>query len=153
MAFQPVPTYADPVEVDERTGKHSFSPKWLSWFLTLTGGGLAQTITHGSLAGLQGGASGDYYHLTAAQLATVNYRSSAAPSNITVTASAFKYQNTEVFDIDVIVSGGTVTVIEFSRDDATYYTIGLIAGMFRLSPSDFLRVTYAVAPTMTKVPR
>lgn len=33
--FQPPPTYADPVIVDEITGKSRFNPIWLNWFLTL----------------------------------------------------------------------------------------------------------------------
>ena len=33
--FQPAPTYADPVLIDEKTKKSSFNPLWLNWFLTL----------------------------------------------------------------------------------------------------------------------
>lgn len=76
------------------------------------------------------------------------------PSNIAVGASPFTYQNSSAsFDADVIVSGGTVTDLSFTRDNATFYTTGLTAGMFRLSPSDRLRVTHAGAPTMTLVLR
>ena len=75
------------------------------------------------------------------------------PSGITVGASPFTYQNTNTYPADVIVSGGTVSAIAFSRDNATFYTTGLTSGMFALSPYDFLRVTYTVAPTMTLVPR
>lgn len=52
----------------------------------------------------------------------------------------------------MIVSGGTVTLIEFSRDGTTYYDVGVTAGMFALNASDRLRVTYAVTPDMTFVP-
>lgn len=48
----------------------------------------------------------------------------------------------------VVVSGGTVTLVEFSRDGATFYGTGLVAGMFVLETGDILRVTYAVAPTV-----
>lgn len=75
-----------------------------------------------------------------------------AIANIVVGASAFNYQNTDYHDIDVIVSGGTVTNIEYSRDGATYYSTGLTAGKFRLATKEYLRVTYSAAPTMTKVP-
>ncbi|MEG7982424.1 hypothetical protein U2054_15660, partial [Listeria monocytogenes] len=34
------------------------------------------------------------------------------PSNITVTASPFAYQNTGLYDADVIINGGTVTQIQ-----------------------------------------
>lgn len=76
------------------------------------------------------------------------------PSAIVVGASPFVYQNpSAVSNADVIVSGGTVTDISFSRDNVTYYTTGLIAGMVRLSPSDYVKLTYAVLPTATLVPR
>ena len=79
--------------------------------------------------------------------------STVAPSGITVTASPFTYQNTTAFNGDVIISGGTVSNIEFTRDNTTFYTTGLLMGVLRLSPSDRVRVTYTVAPTMTYVPR
>ena len=79
--------------------------------------------------------------------------STVAPSNITVTASPFTYQNTTAFNGDVIISGGTVSNIEFTRDNTTFYDTGLLMGVLRLSPSDRVRVTYTVAPTMTYVPR
>lgn len=47
-----------------------------------------------------------------------------------------------------IVSGGTVSAIELSRDNGTtYYTTGLTAGVFPMSANDLVRVTYSVAPT------
>ena len=75
------------------------------------------------------------------------------PSNITVTASPFAYQNTGLYDADVIINGGTVTQIQFSRDNSTFYTIGTTQGMVRLSPNDRVVVTYSSAPTMTLVQR
>lgn len=79
--------------------------------------------------------------------------STVAPSDITVTASPFTYQNTTAFNGDVIISGGTVSNIEFTRNNTIFYTVGFIEGVLRLSPSDRVRVTYTVAPTMTLVPR
>lgn len=77
----------------------------------------------------------------------------ALPSNISVPPSGSSYQNTTVYDADVIISGGTVSSIEFTRDNSTFYTTGLLTGIVRLSPNDRVRVTYTVAPTMTLVPR
>jgi len=55
--FQPVPTYADPVIVDQKTGRSSFNPVWLSWFLTLSNGGLPANLSNvtGTLAVGNGG--------------------------------------------------------------------------------------------------
>lgn len=76
-----------------------------------------------------------------------------AESDITPDGSPFSYTNASAYTKDVIISGGTVTLIEFSRDEAAYYTTGLITGIVTLSPGDTVRTTYAVAPTMTAVPR
>ena len=75
------------------------------------------------------------------------------PVAITPGASPYTYQNTNTYPADVIVSGGTVTAVAFSRDNVTFYTVGQTNGVFALSPYDFLRVTYTLAPTMTLVPR
>jgi hypothetical protein len=75
-----------------------------------------------------------------------------AVSGITPTGSPFVWQNTGAADAIVIISGGVVTVIELSRDGAAWYLSGLIVGTFMVPPSDRLRVTYAVAPTMTLFP-
>jgi len=76
-----------------------------------------------------------------------------APSAQTVTASPYTYTNNTVNDQSEIVQGGTVSKIEFSRNGGSFIDIGVTAGMFALSPLDSLRVTYAVAPTITVVVR
>ena len=53
----------------------------------------------------------------------------------------------------VILTGGTVSKIEVSRDGVKFYSTGQTSGMFPLSMGDTLRVTYSVVPTMTFVPR
>lgn len=75
------------------------------------------------------------------------------PRNVVVGASPFTFQNTTGGPVDIIVTGGTVSAITFSRDNATFYSVGSVAGVFWLSPYDYLRVTYTVAPTITLVPR
>lgn len=52
----------------------------------------------------------------------------------------------------VIVNGGTVSAIAFSRDGVTFYTTGQTAGMFLLNAADQIRITYTVLPTVTFVP-
>lgn len=76
ISFEPPPTYAEPVVVDEKTKKALFNPIWLKWFVDIAAfisanGGGSTTIQHNSLAGLQGGSLNEYYHLTAAQVALV----------------------------------------------------------------------------------
>lgn len=70
---------------------------------------------------------------------------------VTPTGSPFTYSAPN--GGSMIVSGGTVSLIEFSRDGSTFYDVGQTSGMFSLSAADLLRVTYAVAPDMVFVPR
>jgi len=74
-----------------------------------------------------------------------------AVTAITVTASSFTYQNAAVYQEDILITGGTVSLVEFTRDNATWYA--RTGDTVSLSPSDRVRVTYTVAPTMTKIPR
>lgn len=152
MAFQPVPTYQDPVEVDPRTGKSQFNPTWLSWFLTLSQGGLSTTIQHNSTLGLQGGVSGQYYHLSSTQLAAIPFRTLTAPVGITVTASPFTYVNGDGYDEDIVIYTGTISALQFKRGTTTV-SMGTTQGMYRLSPGDALVITYSSLPTLTKISR
>lgn len=75
--FQPPPTWAEPVLVDERSKKAAFNPIWLKWFVDLisvinTSGGGGGTIQHNTLLGLQGGAANQFYHLDATHYTFVN---------------------------------------------------------------------------------
>lgn len=76
----------------------------------------------------------------------------AAPSQVVVTGSPFVFQNADTMST-VLVAGGTVSLIEFSRDGTTWYDLGVVAGLFDLSAKDLLRVTYTAAPAMTLIPR
>ena len=75
------------------------------------------------------------------------------PTTVTPGASPYSYINTSSYAASLIVQGGTVTLIEFSRNGTTFFDTGVLAGMFALSPYDRLRITYAIAPTVTLVPR
>lgn len=76
-----------------------------------------------------------------------------APGNVLpVTPGASPYTYSSPAKGFVLISGGTVSLVEFSRDGVTYYATGQTSGQFTLSAQDFLRVTYSVAPTMTYVP-
>lgn len=69
---------------------------------------------------------------------------------ITVTSSPFSY----VFGAKgfVILSGGTVSNVMFSRTPGTFYLTGQTAGIFPGSQNDVLKVTFTVKPLMTFVP-
>lgn len=73
--FQPPPTWALPVLVDERTQKAIFNPIWLKWFVDLTGvlnaaGGTTPNI-HNNLNSIQGGGATERYHFTSAEHAAL----------------------------------------------------------------------------------
>lgn len=79
-------------------------------------------------------------------------QSGSPAAAITVLASPFTYQNVSGGPGCIIVSGGTVTTISWSRDGAGFLLVGLLAGMFYIGSGDFLRVAYVLAPTMTFFP-
>lgn len=72
---------------------------------------------------------------------------------VVATASPFLYSNNATYTVDLMVSGGGVSKLEFSRDGTTFYDTGSYYGMFTLSPSDTLRVTYTQIPLLTLIPR
>lgn len=80
-------------------------------------------------------------------------RTPAQPSSITVGASPFTYTNTTGYDADVMISGGGISKLLFTRNGTTFYNTGSYYGMFTLSPNDSLKVYYVSAPTMTLIPR
>lgn len=127
--FQPPPTYADPVIVDEATRKGQFNPIWLKWFLDLSqfinnngGGG---TIQHNTLGGLQGGTTGQYYHLNQATYQILN--------NIgTPTAGSVAYGNGSTLGFSaagvvgqVLTSNGAAPPIWSTPSGGTVTSVGL----------------------------
>lgn len=52
----------------------------------------------------------------------------------------------------VIITGGTVTSVMYSRTPGTFYLTGHIAGQFQLSQNDVLKITYTGTPTITFAP-
>lgn len=53
----------------------------------------------------------------------------------------------------VIIQGGTVTQVQFSRDGASFFITGQTNGMFPVSQGDSLVVTFSVPPNITFAPR
>ncbi len=70
---------------------------------------------------------------------------------VTVGASPFTYTNTTGNEIDLVVSGGVISQIVFTRTSG--YVINVTSGMFRLSPADALTVTYSSAPAIVAYTR
>lgn len=69
-----------------------------------------------------------------------------------VTPGVSPYEYSAPIGGSMIVNGGTVSNISFSRDGTTFYTTGQTSGMFPLNAQDRLRITYTVVPTLTFVP-
>lgn len=70
--FQPPPTWANPILIDEETKAATFNPVWLKWFIDLVGvinasGGGGGTIQHNDTGTLQGGQANQFYHLTSTE--------------------------------------------------------------------------------------
>lgn len=74
----------------------------------------------------------------------------AAEYGVTPTGSPFTFS--APVGGSLIVQGGTVSLIRFSRNGTNFYNVGATAGMFPVNAADRLEVTYAVAPTLTFVP-
>ncbi len=66
--------------------------------------------------------------------------------------SPFTYQNGGDFTVDAIVTGGTVSAVEFSRDNVNFFPVAT-GTQVSLNPNDYLRVTYSVVPSITLIPR
>lgn len=76
----------------------------------------------------------------------------------TVGASPWTYTNADGYAEDVIITGGTVSLVEVSRDaGASFSTVATATTqpvtVPAVNPNDQVRVTYSVAPTARKVPR
>lgn len=76
--------------------------------------------------------------------------SQSAPAAITVAASPFSAKVDG--DGHVLVTGGTVSLIEIGRG-GVFTTTGITVGIVPVSRGDTVRVTYTVLPTMTFIRR
>ena len=70
---------------------------------------------------------------------------------VTLTGSPFTYvAPSKGF---VIVQGGTVTMIQFSRNGTTNYNTGITQGIVPLSAGDYVLMHYTATPNFTFVPQ
>lgn len=86
-----------------------------------------------------------------ALIAASNQRSSGVsiPNPIVVTPGASPYTYQAPFAGAVVINGGTVSVIAFSRDHATFFTYP--AGIVPVEAGDLVKVTYSSVPTLTMI--
>jgi len=75
------------------------------------------------------------------------------PTTLTVGPSPFTYKNELGSPVDVMVSGGGISKLQFTRNGSSFYSTGSFYGMFTLSPGDAIKVFYVAAPTMVVIPR
>lgn len=144
VAFQPPPTYASPVLVDERTKQSQFNPIWLKWFLdlaaflTASGGGSGGAAAHNDLSGLQGGSLTERFHITASQAADL-----------------------PVYPITIAKGGTGVSLTDPNADRILFWDDSASSVAF-LSPGAFLTITGTIldvtgissgtyTPTLTNV--
>ncbi|BBH21833.1 hypothetical protein Back11_31780 [Paenibacillus baekrokdamisoli] len=80
-------------------------------------------------------------------------RNDISPTVPAINASPYLLANTNGYSVEVVVAGGAVTKIEFSRDGFNFFDLGMTSGSLSLSPKDQLRISYSVKPTVTLIPR
>lgn len=68
-------------------------------------------------------------------------------SPVTVGPSPFAFAHA-VYDGLLVVSGGTVSAIDYSRQGA-FTSLGITSGLIPVKAGDSVRITYTVAPTVT----
>lgn len=66
--------------------------------------------------------------------------------------SPYTYTNDGDFDVDALITGGTVSALAFTRDGVSFYAVNTNE-LIRLNPGDAVRVTYTVLPALTLIPR
>lgn len=90
------------------------------------------------------------WYLFMQAVSTALAATSADPTPIVVGASPFTQAAAN--DGVAIVSGGTVSLIEYGRN-AVFTNLGVIAGEFFMFAGDSLRITYTVVPTVNFIRR
>ena len=71
-----------------------------------------------------------------------------SPAGVALAPSGSPYTWTAPSAGMLIVSGGTVSLVEVGRG-AAFYVAGLVGGLIPVSAGDKVRMTYVVAPTAT----
>lgn len=96
----------------------------------------------------KGATTRDWYSFFAGLLSG---QATGLPSPVTAGTSPYTYKAAQGGTL--IVQGGTVSMVSFSRDGVTNFNTGQTQGMFPLSQGDVLIITYSGTPNFTFVPR
>lgn len=72
-------------------------------------------------------------------------------SELAVTAHASPFIYSAPFRGNLVVSGGAVTSIQYSRS-GTFYNTGLTSGMFHVSQNDQLKIVFTAIPNLVFAP-
>lgn len=151
----PPPTFKPPIGENEATGKPYFEPAWLQWFLDiaqiLSNAGGSAGISHEALGDLYGGLTENHWHLTQAEQVRLTSGYDNTPTTQVAGGSPWTYQNVSGFTCSALIVGGTLTGVEYSRDNATFYALGATRAV-ALGLNDYLRITHAGAPTLVLFP-
>ncbi len=131
--FPNPPTYADPDIKPPGSDVPKFNPIWAKWFIDLVqwinaNGGGSGAIQHNSLAGLQGGTTAEYYHLTNARYSTLTgvqnaNKVFAGPASGVDAAAAFRLL--VAADVPVEDSQVIETVQVFSRRELPVFPLAI----------------------------
>lgn len=92
-----------------------------------------------------------WYRFLGSLAQSASQDSGANPVPVTPPGSPYSYRAPA--DGALIVQGGGVSAMAFSRDGLTWYPLGSFYGMFPLSAGDQIRITYVAAPALTFVQR
>jgi hypothetical protein len=88
------------------------------------------------------------------QLYLLNRNPTNTVAGQAVGASPYTYTNNGDFDLTAVVTGGTVSLVEFTRDGTNFFTVATATNAsVVLNPGDGVRITYTVLPTLTLIPR
>lgn len=77
----------------------------------------------------------------------------ATRSTLTVGASPYTYQNLTGRPVRLVITGGNISALDYSRDNATFDSLMAVADslLVPVAPSDYLRVTYSgAAPVIAR---
>lgn len=92
----------------------------------------------------------DWYLLLVNIYNAITQGTSQSEEALTVGASPFSYR--AIIKGQVLISGGSVSAIEYSRDGTTFYNTGATSGFVQMNFNDVVRVTHTGAPDMTYFP-